>query len=400
MRTRSQTRNHNRNHQQQAPPTVVEPFNLEEPFDNPPLVPMADNRTMAELLQAPTEGYEDAIVIPEINANFELKHESRECLRIIESKSKVRNSRNKAVVAKVSSSSSTPGISPDVAALTAEVSKLKNMMKTMLIDKQKAQALVPVKAFEQTNFNQGNTNSRPPMVANQIRPPGFPPIQNNQNHFNQNQEIFSRNTGNQFQSKPFPRTYFENSVKATDVVVRHIAKSRPSSCSLPSNTITNPKEDLKGITIGSGVVYQRPTIPTSLLAKVWNVNRGTKDTGRFLIPLNFSEWNEWRSLGRLGASKKSHANFPCGKSLNLPKPDFDVHTPRTADRIDLPIIESDVVELACEEYSQEVLILSDVITSGNPTPGYDPIVSNSSPTLTPFGDSDFLLLEEANAFFA
>ncbi|GJY53085.1 hypothetical protein Tco_0444749, partial [Tanacetum coccineum] len=35
---------------------------------------MADNRTMAELLQAPTEGYEDAIVIPEINANFELKH--------------------------------------------------------------------------------------------------------------------------------------------------------------------------------------------------------------------------------------------------------------------------------------------------------------------------------------
>nr|GFB43470.1 reverse transcriptase domain-containing protein [Tanacetum cinerariifolium] len=36
---------------------------------------MADNRTMAELLQAPTEGYEDAIVILEIAAkNFELKH--------------------------------------------------------------------------------------------------------------------------------------------------------------------------------------------------------------------------------------------------------------------------------------------------------------------------------------
>nr|GFC61532.1 reverse transcriptase domain-containing protein [Tanacetum cinerariifolium] len=36
---------------------------------------MADNRTMAELLQAPTEKYEDAIVIPEITANnFELKH--------------------------------------------------------------------------------------------------------------------------------------------------------------------------------------------------------------------------------------------------------------------------------------------------------------------------------------
>nr|GEU29162.1 hypothetical protein [Tanacetum cinerariifolium] len=35
---------------------------------------MADNRTMEELLQAPTEGYGEAIVIPEINANhFEIK---------------------------------------------------------------------------------------------------------------------------------------------------------------------------------------------------------------------------------------------------------------------------------------------------------------------------------------
>ncbi|GKB52838.1 hypothetical protein Tco_0903591 [Tanacetum coccineum] len=137
----------------------------------------------------------------------------RECLRIIESKSKVRNSRNKAVVAKVSSNSSTPRISPDVAALITEVSELKNMMKTMLVEKQKAQAPAPVKVVEQScvtcrgahsyrncpatndnvyqdniqeyvsqaaaaNFNQGNTNSRPP---------GFPPIQNNQNRFNQNQ---------------------------------------------------------------------------------------------------------------------------------------------------------------------------------------------------------------------
>ncbi|GKE93081.1 hypothetical protein Tco_1574176 [Tanacetum coccineum] len=75
MRTLSQS--HNLHHQQQqAPPPVVEPFNLEEPIENPapPLAPMDDNRTMAQLLQAPTEGYEDAIVIPEINANFELKH--------------------------------------------------------------------------------------------------------------------------------------------------------------------------------------------------------------------------------------------------------------------------------------------------------------------------------------
>ncbi|GKA70143.1 reverse transcriptase domain-containing protein [Tanacetum coccineum] len=57
----------------------------------------------------------------------------------------------------------------------------------------------------------------------------------------------------------------------------------------------------------------------------------------------------------------------------------------TANRID-------IIDMACEEYSQEVLGFSDVIASGNPTPYYDPIVSTSSSTLTPFGDSDFLLV--------
>nr|GEV14646.1 reverse transcriptase domain-containing protein [Tanacetum cinerariifolium] len=55
--------------------------------------------------------------------------------------------------------------------------------------------------------------------------------------------------------------------------------------------------------------------------------------------------------------------------------------------------------MACEEYSQEVLDFSDVFASGNPTPYYDPIVSTSYPTLTPFRDSDFLL-EEVDAFLA
>nr|GEZ39985.1 reverse transcriptase domain-containing protein [Tanacetum cinerariifolium] len=59
----------------------------------------------------------------------------------------------------------------------------------------------------------------------------------------------------------------------------------------------------------------------------------------------------------------------------------------------------DVIDVACEEYSREVLGFSDTISSGNPTPFYDPIVSTTSPTLTPFGNSDFLL-EEVDAFLA
>ncbi|GJU24713.1 reverse transcriptase domain-containing protein, partial [Tanacetum coccineum] len=440
MRTRSQTRNRNR---QQSQPAVVQPFHLEEPFVNPPLVSMADNWTMAQLLQAPTKGYEDVIVIPEINANFELKHDSqtsrarqlffppskttnlrneitrfqqrfdesfyeawdrfndllracphhgfselhqldtfynalnandqdslnsaaggnfldkmpRECLRIIESKSKVRNSRNKAVVAKVSSNSSTPGISPDVAALTTEVSELKNLMKTMLIDKQKVQAPATVKAVEQScvtcggthsykncpatngnvyqdniqeyvsqaaaaNFNQGNTNPRPPMVANQIRPPGFPPIQNNQNRFNPNQgNNFNQNRGTNFnqnrnfnqgqvyqpptnqppvyqappqQMQGVSKTDFENYVKANDAVLRNMQNqgqglqnqmtnltemlskfitsntaSSSNSGTLPSQTVTNPREHVNAITTRSGKTLEGPStplVPTSVIS--------------------------------------------------------------------------------------------------------------------------------------
>ncbi|GJU38387.1 reverse transcriptase domain-containing protein [Tanacetum coccineum] len=223
----------------------------------------------------------------------------RDCLRIIESKSKVRNSRNKAVVAKVSSNSSTPGISPDVAALTTEVSELKNMMKTMLLDKQKIQAPAPVKAVEQScvtcggahsyrncpatdgnnyqdniqeyvsqaaaaNFNQGNTNSRLPMVSNQIRPPGFPPIQNNQNRFNHNQVL--KNMQNQGQGLQNQMT------NLTDMLSNFISSNTASSSrpgTLPSQTVTNPRQQINAITTRSGKTLEGPStqfVPTPVVS--------------------------------------------------------------------------------------------------------------------------------------
>nr|GEU97289.1 putative reverse transcriptase domain-containing protein [Tanacetum cinerariifolium] len=130
-------------------------FRKKNPFEDPPEVSMADNRTMAELLQAPTEGYEEAIVIPEIAANnFELKHGL-----INLSKSKVRQSRAKAVIAKVSTSSSTPSISSDVA-------ELKDMVRALLLDKKNqssapahSPSLAPVKAVEPNYVTCGGAHS-------------------------------------------------------------------------------------------------------------------------------------------------------------------------------------------------------------------------------------------------
>nr|GFA76354.1 reverse transcriptase domain-containing protein [Tanacetum cinerariifolium] len=261
----------------------------------------------------------------------------QECLKIIESKSKVCQSRAKAVVAKVSMTSSTPAISSDVA-------ELKDMVRGFLLDK-KSQSLVPapsltptlVKAVEPNcvtcggthsyqnfpatsenvyrdniqeyvsqaaaaNYNQGNTGFRPQMVANQIRPPG--------GNFNQGQ--LHRSQVNQPpayqasvyqalipQTQSVSKTDFESYVKANDAVLRNIQNqgqnlqiqmgnltdvlskfvssntaSSSGSGTLSGNTITNLKEDLKGITTRSGVAYQGPTI----LAPSNVVKQGTEVT--------------------------------------------------------------------------------------------------------------------------
>nr|GFC24187.1 reverse transcriptase domain-containing protein [Tanacetum cinerariifolium] len=51
----------------------------------------------------------------------------------------------------------------------------------------------------------------------------------------------------------------------------------------------------------------------------------------------------------------------------------------------------DLIDTTCEEYSQEVLGFTDVISNEVSSPYYEPIVSNSSQNLTPFSASDFLL---------
>ncbi|GJU64592.1 hypothetical protein Tco_1246427 [Tanacetum coccineum] len=54
----------------------------------------------------------------------------------------------------------------------------------------------------------------------------------------------------------------------------------------------------------------------------------------------------------------------------------------------------DVIDIACEEYVQEVLEIS---KSGNPTSTSDPMIDSRSPSFTPFEGSDFLM-EEIDEF--
>ncbi|GJZ96162.1 hypothetical protein Tco_0668496 [Tanacetum coccineum] len=90
-----------------------------------------------------------------LNSGNFLDKRPRDCLCIIESKSKVRHSRSKAVVSKVSTSTSTPEISSDVA-------ELKDMVKALLLDKKnqnQPSAPAPVKAVEQSCVTCGGAHS-------------------------------------------------------------------------------------------------------------------------------------------------------------------------------------------------------------------------------------------------
>nr|GEY14788.1 reverse transcriptase domain-containing protein [Tanacetum cinerariifolium] len=144
------------------------------------------------------------------------------------------------------------------------------------------------------------------------------------------------------------------------------------------------------------------------------------DPDKFLIPCDFLEMDECLALADLNVSINLMPLFVWNK-LSLPELTPTLMTLKLRDRLisrpiavtfnldqtsrysanynDITVNRIDVIDMPCEEYSQEVLSFSDVIVSGNPTSYYDPIISTSSPTLTPFGDSDFLL-EEVDAFLA
>ncbi|GJY80291.1 reverse transcriptase domain-containing protein [Tanacetum coccineum] len=222
----------------------------------------------------------------------------------------------------------------------------------------------------------------------------------------------------------------------TDMLSKFVNANTASSSgsgTLPSNTVTNLKEDLKGITIRSGVAYKGLTIPTTSSPKV--VERETEVTKDTMPPTNNESIEDVQPLV---VHVKNHEPIfePVVAPLSLAELTLTCMTLELADRsISEPIgIAEDVyvtvgkfqfpadfvvvdfepdprvplilgrsflkTSRALIDVYEEVLGFSNVISSGNPTPYYDPIVSTSSPTLTPFGDSDFLLFEEADSFLA
>nr|GEU72159.1 DNA-directed DNA polymerase [Tanacetum cinerariifolium] len=443
----------------------IEEFNLDEL--SPPIVMMVDQCTMDQLLQAPTEGYEDAIVVPTITAdNFELKHG---LLTLVQNKqffghdkedphahiryfnkitstlkfpnvpnteawdrfkdllracphhgfselhqldtfynafnSKDQDSLNSA--AGVSTNTSTSGISPDVA-------ELKDMVKALLIDKKSQnQAPATVKTVEEScvtcggahsyrncpatvgnvyreniqefvsqafavNYNQGNTSYRPPMISNQIRPRGFPPVMENEPEVTKDTIAPTNNRSTKDVQPP---------VVQTETLVIQISKPVSEPVISLSEVARTPLDEHCSV----------------VLLKKFPKKLG--DPGKFLIPCDFPRMDECLALADLAASINLMP-LSMWKRLSLPEltptsdfvvVDFDadpqvplilrrsfLKTGRALidvfeDELTLCVGKEaitfnpdqtlrysanynnnlrnriDVIEMACEEYSQEVL---------------------------------------------
>ncbi|GKB64418.1 hypothetical protein Tco_0920604 [Tanacetum coccineum] len=259
----------------------------------------------------------------------------------------------------------------------------------------------------------------------------------------------------------------------------------PSSGPLPSNTVTNPKGNLKAITTRSGVSYDGPPIPPPFCYSPKVVKRDpevTKDPAQpsteKVQPLDVQpqapnyepviapkpkpnitypsrlnnqklrERDDHQMMKFLQIFRSLHFNLSFSDAL-LYKPKFastfknllsnkeklfEVSNTPVNENCSAVILKKlpkklgdpvgdeaitfkvgntskfsyndaesinriDVIDVACEEYSQEVLGFSDNSESGNPTLISEPIIAKYSPSFTPFEGGNFIL-EEIEACFA
>nr|GEU87605.1 reverse transcriptase domain-containing protein [Tanacetum cinerariifolium] len=275
------------------------------------IVPMAD-RTLEELLQAPREGYGEAIVIPEILAeNFEIK---TNLFQLVQANKfhgfkrdnpythikltqidtfynglteKEQDSWNAVAGGNLLNKTTREAlqslkINPRIDKLADEISNL-----VEIVNKQ---VIAPAKAVKKTYVTCGgahayydciatdsnnpsvcaatgsyNQVSPPNRASHQIPPPGFAPVQNNPIRFNQGQ-------GNYFNQINVLRGDFNKQEEKLrrnlndDMrsILGSFFQNQPStSGTLLSNTMPNLQGEMKALTTHSGLAYEGPPIPTN-----------------------------------------------------------------------------------------------------------------------------------------
>nr|GEW01154.1 reverse transcriptase domain-containing protein [Tanacetum cinerariifolium] len=223
------------------------------------------------------------------------------------------------------------------------------------------------------NYNQGNTSYRPPMMSNQIRPPGFPLVLNNQNV-----QLNQRNNQNPYQAlayqAPAPQTQgvskedFSTYVKANDVVMRNMQTQE-----LADRLISRPVRVAEDVYVKVGSFHflaEFVVVDFDVDSRVPLIlGRSFLKIGRALIDVFEGELT-------LCVGKEA-ITFNLDQTLRYSAKYSDM----TAKRID-------IIDMACEEYSQEVLEVDAFLAiKDDPT---SPAFLNDDPSLPPPNQGNYM----------
>nr|GEV06368.1 hypothetical protein [Tanacetum cinerariifolium] len=374
------------------------------------IVEMADNRTMAQMLQAPIKGYEDTIVVPQINANnFELKQTLINRVQSNQFTGRQDPHNHLRFFNKVTSTFRHPEVPNTTIKLLlfpfslegeARLDTFYNALNPNDQDALDSAAgrnfldKIPRECLSIIEREAKAITTRSGMTYKEhpIPPPGV------------EQQPIEETTDTELPSTediqpPLVQVQEEKPIEEPSVV---IPKAK-ANLLYPSRLIKEKIREKDDILAAKFMEIFRDLYFKLSFADALPLNENCSaivlkklpeklgDPGRFLIPCDFSEFNNCLAPTDLGASINLMP-LSIWKKLKLPTLNDIKMVLELADRtISKPTGVAENV-FVNSEYSQEVLGFSDVANEVS-TPHFEPIVSNSSPTLTPFNESDFYLKE-------
>nr|GFA65580.1 reverse transcriptase domain-containing protein [Tanacetum cinerariifolium] len=208
-----------------------------------------------------------------------LERSTQDVLTIIENKSKVRDYQSKPLVSQVKASdvNSNSKIAKLTHAVNQQTSDVTTAMTVMLKQFQATPPLAPVKAVEKIYVTCGGAHQYYQCLA--AGGNTFPEFRDNI------QGYVSAAAINYNQCNPGYRPQGTSLSNQTNEIKNMMASllqmntaSTSGSGSLPSNTVANPKGELKAITTRSGLVTDGPTIPTPSKSITPKVDERVEDT--------------------------------------------------------------------------------------------------------------------------
>nr|GEU33413.1 reverse transcriptase domain-containing protein [Tanacetum cinerariifolium] len=287
---------------------------------------MADNRTMAQMLQVPIEGYKDAIVVPPINANnFELKQTSINLVQSNQFMGRQDPHNHLRFFNKVTSTFRHPEVPNTTIKLLIFLFSLEGEARIWLYKEPPRSILTqcPHHGFSklhqlETFYNALNPNDQDALDSaaggnflDKIPRECLSIIESKSKVRYSRSRVTDSRKPARFQMR-FERKQEEFQNQMMNFMQNLLNNKASSSSSLPSNTIPNPRNEAKAITTWSGISYDGPLIPPPVVEKEPEATKDTElpSTENIQPPLIQVPENDKEPVDEPFVVPKTKTNFP------------------------------------------------------------------------------------------